>query len=40
MPTLVLATKLFIPPRRPLIVPRAHLIDRLNEGLRRCLTLI
>jgi LuxR family transcriptional regulator, maltose regulon positive regulatory protein len=30
----VLATKLFIPPPRPKAVPRPHLIERLNEGLR------
>jgi LuxR family maltose regulon positive regulatory protein len=36
----ILATKLFIPPSRPKIVHRAHLIERLNEGLHRKLTLI
>ena len=33
MPAPILATKLFIPPARPGIVPRPHLIERLNEGL-------
>ncbi len=36
----ILATKLFIPPLRPDIVPRPRLIELLNEGLRRKLTLI
>ena len=40
MPTLVIATKLFIPPPRPNAVPRTGLIVRLNEGLHRKLTLI
>ncbi|HSJ89214.1 MAG TPA: LuxR C-terminal-related transcriptional regulator [Anaerolineales bacterium] len=30
----VLATKLYIPPSRPKVVTRSHLIERLNEGLR------
>jgi LuxR family maltose regulon positive regulatory protein len=34
MPTSILATKLYIPPSRPNVVLRAHLIERLNEGLR------
>jgi LuxR family maltose regulon positive regulatory protein len=29
----ILATKLYIPPPRPKIVPRPHLIERLNECL-------
>jgi LuxR family maltose regulon positive regulatory protein len=29
----ILATKLYIPPPRPKVVSRAHLIERLNEGL-------
>ena len=33
MPETVLRTKLFIPPLRPNLVPRPHLIDRLNQGL-------
>ena len=38
----MLATKLYIPPWRPNVVPRPRLIDRLNEGLTigRKLTLI
>src|SRR5215472_11949738 len=40
MPTPILATKLYIPPLRPNVVSRPHLIERLNEGLHRKLTLI
>jgi LuxR family maltose regulon positive regulatory protein len=42
MSTPILATKLYFPPPRPGIVPRPHLIERLNEGLviGRKLTLI
>jgi hypothetical protein len=40
MPTLVLITKLFIPPPRPNAVLRAGLIARLDQGLHRKLTLI
>jgi len=38
----LLATKLYIPPPRPNLVPRLRLVERLNEGLhqRRRLTLI
>src|SRR6266511_6239771 len=36
----ILATKLYIPPSRPNVVLRARLLERLNEGLRRKLTLI
>ena len=36
----ILATKLFIPPTRPGTVLRPRLIERLNEGLNRKLTLI
>src|SRR5262249_2097920 len=36
----VLATKLYIPVPRPSVVPRPRLMERLNEGLRRKLTLI
>jgi ATP/maltotriose-dependent transcriptional regulator MalT len=36
----VLATKLYIPPPPPQVVPRPRLIARLNEGLRRKLALI
>ena len=31
----ILATKLYIPPPGPRIVPRQRLVDRLNEGLAR-----
>jgi LuxR family maltose regulon positive regulatory protein len=42
MPAPILATKLYIPPLRPNIVPRPRLVERLNEGLAagRKLTLI
>ena len=40
MSTPILATKLFIPPPRPKVVPRPRLIERLNEGLHGKLTLI
>src|SRR5215468_3969556 len=40
MTTPILATKLYVPPRRPNLVLRPRLIDRLNEGLHRKLTLI
>src|SRR5215217_5781645 len=40
MSTPILATKLYVPPPRPEAVPRPHLIGRLDEGLRRKLTLI
>jgi LuxR family maltose regulon positive regulatory protein len=40
MPTSILATKLFIPPTRPEIVPRPRLVKQLNEGLQRKLSLI
>ena len=36
----ILATKLYIPPPRPKIVPRPRLIERLNEGMHCKLTLI
>ena len=36
----ILATKLYIPPPRPNLVLRPRLIERLNEGLHRKLTLI
>src|SRR5215213_5024427 len=36
----ILATKLFVPPPRPGVVHRPRLIQRLNEGLHRRLTLI
>ncbi len=40
MSTPILATKLYIPPPRPHVVLRPRLIERLNEGLHRRLTLI
>ena len=40
MSTPILATKLYIPPPRPKVVLRPRLIERLNEGLDRKLTLI
>jgi len=40
MPTPILATKLYIPRLRPNVVSRPRLIERLNEGLHRKLTLI
>src|SRR5437868_373554 len=36
----VLATKLYIPPPPPRVVLRSHLLERLNAGLHRKLTLI
>jgi LuxR family maltose regulon positive regulatory protein len=40
MSTQILATKLFVPPRRPNVVLRQRLLERLNAGLQRKLTLI
>jgi len=40
MATPLLTTKLFVPPVRPDLVSRARLIERLNTGLHRKLTLI
>src|SRR5687768_4446972 len=40
MSTPILATKLYKPPPRPKVVHRPRLIERLNEGLHRKLTLI
>ena len=40
MSTPILATKLYVPPPRPKAVLRPRLIERLNEGLHRKLTLI
>ncbi len=40
MSTPILATKLYIPPPRPKVVHRPHLIERLDDGLHRKLTLI
>ncbi len=36
----LLTTKLYIPPARPNLVSRPRLIERLNAGLHRKLTLI
>src|SRR4051794_5107005 len=40
MSTLILTTKLYIPPPPPKVVMRSRLIERLNAGLHRKLTLI
>ncbi len=40
MTTPILATKLYIPPARPETVARLRLIDQLNAGIQRKLTLI
>src|SRR6266567_2650563 len=40
MPTPILATKLYLPQLRPNVVSRPRLLERLNEGLHRNLTLI
>jgi LuxR family transcriptional regulator, maltose regulon positive regulatory protein len=40
VPTPILATKLYAPPHRPKLVLRPSLIEKLNEGLHRKLTLI
>ena len=40
MPSPILATKLYIPPPRANVVLRPRLVERLNEGLQRKLTLI
>jgi LuxR family maltose regulon positive regulatory protein len=40
MSTIVLRTKLYIPAARPELVPRPHLIARLNDGLNRQLILV
>jgi LuxR family transcriptional regulator, maltose regulon positive regulatory protein len=40
MSTPILATKLYIPPPQPSVVLRPRLIERLNEGLHRKLTLV
>src|SRR5438046_7599815 len=40
MPPSILATKLYIPQLRPHLVSRPRLLERLNEGLHRNLTLI
>ena len=40
MSTPILATKLYVPPPRPGVVLRPRLIERLNEGMHRRLTLV
>jgi LuxR family maltose regulon positive regulatory protein len=40
MSTMILTTKLYIPPPRPTVVCRPRLTEALNEGLQRKLTLI
>src|SRR5256884_3275753 len=40
MPTPILATKLYLPRLRPNVVSRPRLLERLNEGLQRKLTLL
>src|SRR5205085_4431290 len=40
MPTPILATKLYLPRLRPNVVSRPRLLERLDEGLHRKLTLI
>src|ERR671915_527355 len=40
MSTPILATKLYVPAPQPRVVPRPRLIERLNEGVHRRLTLI
>jgi LuxR family maltose regulon positive regulatory protein len=40
MSTLILSTKLYIPPPPTKAVPRPRLTTRLNEGLQRKLTLV
>ncbi len=40
MSTPILATKLYAPPPQPRIVPRLRLIERLDEGVHRRLTLL
>ena len=40
MTTPLLATKLLVPPLRPGLVPRPRLVERLNAGLHRKLTLV
>jgi LuxR family maltose regulon positive regulatory protein len=40
VPSPLLTTKLHIPPARPVLVPRLHLLARLDEGLARPLILV
>ena len=38
--TSLLTTKFYFPPARPNLVPRPRLVERLNAGLKKPLTLI
>ncbi|MCP4424186.1 MAG: hypothetical protein GY803_06825 [Chloroflexi bacterium] len=40
MRTEILQTKLYIPPPKPALTPRPHLIERLNDGLARKLIVV
>src|SRR5215211_2734579 len=40
MSTPILATKLYVPPPRPTGVPRPRLVERLDDGLHRKLSLV
>src|SRR5919107_6009806 len=40
MSTPILATKLYVPPPRPTVVPRPRLVQRLDEGLHRKFSLV
>ena len=40
MSTPILATKLYVPPPQPRVVLRPRLVEHLNEGLHRRLTLV
>jgi LuxR family maltose regulon positive regulatory protein len=40
MSTPIIATKLYAPPPRPTVVPRPRLVERLDEGLHRKLSLV
>src|SRR5215216_1733571 len=40
MSTPILATKLYVPPPRPTVVPRPRLVECLNDGLHRKLSLV
>jgi LuxR family maltose regulon positive regulatory protein len=40
MPSSIFSTKLFFPPARTNLVPRPRLIEQLNAGLKRPLTMI
>ncbi|WP_420644563.1 LuxR C-terminal-related transcriptional regulator [Candidatus Leptofilum sp.] len=40
MKTRILRTKLYIPPPKPALIPRLHLIEQLNDGLARKLIVV